>query len=185
MAENNQQRLNLRLILPIALLLVELIVVIVLLVAGYEITTLLTYFFILLAVFLIYQIGRQLILRWRIQRAITKIEDADKLAQAGHTLDAIRLWKSLLFSLPRDHFLSVLSKMKGAYQNQGMEEAVQQINAIHSESVEYFQMINTVEKPTPKDRRDWQARAFELQNMIKALPTEPGQDLSDTKPENE
>jgi hypothetical protein len=61
-----------------------------------------------------------------------------------------------------------------------MNEAVQQVKAIRSESLNFFEMTRDPQKATAKDRKDWQARALELRKMIKALPTEAGQYLSES-----
>lgn len=183
MNKENKKPLELNLILPLSLLILEAIIVIVLLATGYEITQFLLFFFILLGVFLVYQIGRHLAAKWRINQALTKIKEGQALADAGKQMEAIKLWKSLLFSLPQEHFIDVLQRMKAAYENRNMDEALQQIKAIQAESKDFFKMTRNLRKATPQDRRNWQARAFELQKMVNALPEEPGQDLSDTKPE--
>ncbi|MFW5713070.1 MAG: hypothetical protein ACOCYU_00180 [Brevefilum sp.] len=183
MNQDNKRTLDLSLILPLSLLILEIIVIIVLLTSGYEITQFLIFLFILLGAFLVLQVGRQMLNRWRINQAVVKIKEGQILMDAGHNLQAIQLWKSLLFSLPKEHFFDVLQRIESAYEKEEMEEAIQQIQAIKAESKDFFQMTRNLQKATAEDRRDWQARAFKLQNMIKALPEKPGQDLSDTKPE--
>ncbi len=183
MNEENNRLFELNLILPLSLLILEIIVIIVLVASGYEITQFLLFFFILLGAFLILQVGRQLMAKWRINQAITKIKEGQALVEAGQHLQAIKLWKSMLFSLPQEHFFDVLKRIESAYEEKNMNEAIQQVQAIQAESKDFFEMTRNLRKGTPQDRRNWQTRAFELQNMIKALPEEPGQDLSDTKPE--
>jgi len=183
MDKENKSNLDLSLILPLALLILEAAVIIVLVASGYEITQTLIILFILLGVFLIYQIGRQLVGRWRINQAVTKIKEGQVLADAGKELQAVKLWKSLLYTLPEEQFTEVLQRIESVYENENMQEAVQQAQAIQSASKDFFEMSRNLRKATPQDQRDWRAKAFELQKMIKALPEEPGQDLSDTKPE--
>ena len=183
MNKANKSNLDLSLILPLTLLILEAVVIIVLVATGYEITQTLLILFILLGVYLIYQIGRQLVGRWRINQAVTKIKEGKALADAGQNLQALQLWKSLLYTLPEEQFSEVLQRMASAYKDENMQEAVQQVQAIQSASKDFFEMSRNLRKATQQDRRDWQAMAYELQKMIKALPEEPGQDLSDTIPE--
>ena len=140
MTPNKEKSVNFSLFLPLALLILEIIAVILLVLTGYEITPFLMFFLILLGVFLLYQIGRQLIARWRINQAVTKIKEAQALADAGELLKAITLWKSLLLSLPEAHFFDVLNRMENAYEKVQMQEAVQQVRAIQSESPAFFEM---------------------------------------------
>lgn len=180
MTENKKQRLNPLLLLPAGLLVLEIVIYIILGIAGYEITKSLTTVFILFAIFLIYQIGKQLYLKWRVTNAVKKIETAQELADSGSPMMAIRLWKKLLLNLPKEHYLDVLSAMKETYQQAGMIDAVQQVKAIQSESIEFFEWTRNVEGRTAKDRRKWQNRAIALRTMVKALPDEKGESLSDT-----
>jgi len=161
---------NLSLLLPALVILLEVIVIVVLVTLGYEITQFLLFFFILLGIFLIAQIGQQLYTRWRLKQAIQKLDHAQELLESGQPLEAIKLWKRLLLSLPRDKYLVVLSKMKAVYQDQNMTEAVQQVSAVHSESKKFFSMTQDVKKVTHKDRRAWQNQAYKLRKMINALP---------------
>ena len=183
MTDQNKKRPNLSLLLPLGLLLVEVIAILVLLLTGTEITQSLIYFFVLLGIFLFWQVGRQLLTEWRVKQAINKAREADSIAKSGRPMAAMKIWKKILLSLPRDKYLDTLSKMEDTYKDQGMKEAIQQVRAIHSESVEFFNMTQNIKRITPKDRRNWQARAYELRNMISALPEEKGQSLSDVKPE--
>ena len=183
MNDDNQKTLDLRLILPSSLLILEAVALIILLASGYEITQFLLLFFILLGAFLVFQVGRQLVARWRFRQAVTKIKEGQALADAGKNLQAIQLWKSLLLSLPKEHFIDVLQRMETAYDDENMNEAFQQVEAILAESKDFFKLTNKRRKATAQDRRDWKAQAFKLQKMIKVLPEEPGQDLSDTNPE--
>jgi hypothetical protein len=172
MAENKKKQPNWPLLLPIGLLLVDIIVIVVMRIAGYGISQYLFFFFILLGIFLLYQIGKQLIALWRVQSAIGKLGDAQKLAESGQPMEAVKLWKKLLLSLPRDKYLEVLSLIEDTYKHENMSKAVQQVKAVYSESIEFFKMTKNVEQITAKDRRDWQARAYELRNMISVLPEE-------------
>lgn len=179
MSEENKKQLNLSLLLPAGLLLLEIIVILVMLATGYEITGFLLSFFILLAFFLIYQIARQQINNWQIKQAVKKIGQGKALADSNQPMQAIKLWKELLLKIPREKYLIVLEMMEETYQEQDMNEAVQQVKAIRSESVEFFEMTQGIERFTRRDQRKWKARAFELRKMIKALPEEKDQNLSD------
>lgn len=183
MTDQNKKRPKLSLLLPLGLLVVEVIAILVLLLTGFEITQTLIYFFVLLGIFLIWQVSRQLITKWRVKQAIKKAREAESIVESGRPMEAMKIWKKFLLSLPRDEYLEILSKMENVYKNQEMDEAVQQVKAIHSESLEFFEMTRNIKRITPKDRRKWQARAYELRKMISALPEKKGQSLSDVKPE--
>ena len=161
------------------MLLIEIVVIVIFLVSGYEITPFLLYFLIFLGIFLIYQIVRQVQFSWQSKRAAKEVEIAESLVKAGKPMEAIKKWKEVLLKLPKNQYLATLSKMEKTYENQEMKEAVQQVKAISSESIEFFEMTRQINRVSPQDRRRWQARAFELKNMIQALPEEKGQDLSD------
>lgn len=180
MTDNKKQKINWPLILPAGLLLIESIIVVVLLATGYEIDPLMMFFFILLAAFLAFQTSRQLLARIHVRRAVGKIDDAKALIDNRQPYKAISLLKELLLRLPRDKYLDVLTILEETYADQNMDEAVGQIKAIHFESLNFFEMTKNPQKATAKDRKDWQARALELRKMIKALPTEPDQDLSES-----
>ena len=183
MRDQNKNKPNLSLLLPLGLLLVEVIAIVVLLLTGFEINQTLIFFFVLLGIFFLWQVGRQLFTQRRVKQAIKKTREADNIAESGRPLEAMKIWKNLLLSLPRDKYLETLAKMEKVYENLEMEEAVQQVKAIHSESLEFFDMTRNIKRITAKDRRKWQARAYELRKMISALPEEKGQSLSDVKPE--
>lgn len=183
MIDKNKKRPNLALLLPLGLLVVEAIAILVLLLTDTEITQSLIYFFVLLGIFLLWQVGRQLLTEWRVKQAINKARQAESIAESGRPMEAVKIWKKVLLSLPRDKYLEVLANMEQAYKNEEMEAAIQQVKAIHSESIEFFNMTQNIKRITPKDRRNWQARAYELRKMISALPEEKGQSLSDVQPE--
>jgi hypothetical protein len=179
MKNSDKKKINIQLILPIIMLLLVTSVIVIFLVSGYEITPFILYFLIFLGAFLIYQIVRQAQFHWQIQQAAKEVEIAESLVKAGKPMEAIKKWKKVLLQLPKDQYLATLSKLEKAYEDQGMENAVQQVRAINAESIEFFEMTRKVNRISPQDRRQWQNRAFELKNMIQALPEEKGQDLSD------
>ena len=170
MTEKTKPSLNWALILPIGLLVIEIIVFFVMRIADLYISEFLFYFFILLALFLIYQISKQLTTTMRVQRALHKFKEAESLAQSGQHFAALRLWKRLLFSLPQDKYLQVLNLMEATYHNLGMAAGEQQVKAIRSESIEFFETARRTEKPTMQDRQNWQRKTLELRAMINALP---------------
>lgn len=179
MSETKKKRIDMLLILPAGLLLLEGIILIGLLAAGYEIKQSFMYFLILLAAFLIFQIGRQLSTRLRVQKSIGKVEDGKALVDSGKPFEAIKLWKGLLLSLPRDKYLAVLDMLEETYREENLTDGVQQAKAIRNESLNFFEMTKNPQHTTSNDRKEWQAKAMKLRRMVKALPTEPGQDLSD------
>jgi len=179
MPEKKKNKIDLLLILPASLLLVEVIVVVVLLATGYEINQPSMFFLFLLALFLIFQIWRQLSSRLRVKRALSKIDDVKALIDSERPFETIKLLKDLLLKLPQTEYLDALTMLEELYRDNEMDAAVQQVKAIRSESLNFFEMTKNLKKATGKDRRDWQTRAFKLQKMVKALPTEPDQDLSD------
>lgn len=180
MKNNKNKKVDWLLILPASLLLIESIIVVVLLATGYEITQPMMFFFILLAAFLSFQVWRHLSIRIRVKRAVAKIKEGKALIDSGQPYEAISLWKELLLSLPRDKYLDVLTMLEDIYEEENIDEGVQQVRVIRSESLNFFEMTKNPQKATAKDRKDWQARTVELRIMIKALPTEPGRDLSET-----
>ncbi len=178
----SKKRINLQLILPVLLLVIEIVVVIVLLVSGYEFTSYLPFFLILLGVFLANQIVRQGMIAWKVKKATSEVNSGDSLVEEGKPMAAIKIWKNALMELPKDLYLSTLQKMEKVYEDQSMEAGVQQVKAILTESNRFFAMTQLAKRSTPQDRQQWQAKAYELRNMIKALPEEKGQDLVDTPP---
>lgn len=179
MSETKKKRIDMLLILPAGLLLLEVVIVVVLLAAGYEIKQSFMYFLILLAAFLIFQIGRQLSTRLRVQKSVGKVEDGKALADSGKPFEAVKLWKGLLLSLPRDKYLEVLDMLEETYREKNLTDGVQQAKAIRNESLNFFEMTKNPQRTTSNDRKEWQAKAMKLRRMVKALPTEPGQDLLD------
>lgn len=180
MVNNTKRKIDWLLILPASLLIIESIIVVVLLAVGYEITQPIMFFFILLAAFLSFQVWRHLSVRIRVKRAVAKIDEGKTLIDSDQPFEAIELWKELLLSLPREKYLDVLNMLGTTYEEQDLNEGVEQVKAIRSESLNFFEMTKNPQKATANDRKDWQARALELRKMIKALPTEPGQDLSES-----
>ncbi len=172
MTEKKPKGINLQLLVPAALLVLLVVVFVILVVAGYQITQFLFYFFLLLSIFLVYQVARQLFTEWRVKQAIKKINTAESLADSGRPMEAIKVWKSLLFSLPQEEYLVVLKKMQKTYQEQNMIHAVEQVKAIHAESLTFFEMAKSAQRGSPKDKQDWRTQAYELRTKIKALPEE-------------
>lgn len=181
MTEKYKKNINLQLLLPISLLILQVIAIAGLLTAGFIITPFMLSFFIIVSLFLIYRITPQLLVMWRVKQAMMKITNAENLAKLGKPMRAIKIWKKSLINLPKDKYLEVLEMIKQTYQEQNMTEAVQQVNAIQSKSAGFFKKIKISKQATRRDQRDWQSRAFELQKMINALPVEEGSDLSDAE----
>ncbi len=171
MAQNKKKRIDLPLLLPLGLLLVEIIAIVVLLVIGFEITQYLLYFFIILAVYLIYQISRQLLTRTRVMRAIRQKEEGERLAEAGESIQAIQIWKKSILQLPQEQYIDTLEKMAEVYGVLNMTAAVQQTKAILQESRTFFEAQVDYQKMNPKERREWQGKAYQLREMINKLPT--------------
>ena len=180
MENDSNIKLDLRLLLPAGLLILETVAFIVLLVIGFEITPLMTFFFIIIGIFLSFQVSRQLALRVRVQKSLDRMKEGKKLIKEGHTFKAIKLWKELLSNLPKSEYKDVLDLLEETYGAQNMNAAVQQVKAIRSESLNFFEKTKNPQKATIHDRREWQTTALEIRKMIKALPTEPNQDLSES-----
>jgi len=89
-----------------------------------------------------------------------------------------------LLSLPRDKYLAVLDMLEETYGEENLTAGVQQIKAIRNESLNFFEMTKNPQRTTANDRKEWQTKALELRKMVKALPTEPDQGLSDALNEN-
>jgi hypothetical protein len=183
MTDEQKNRINLPLLLPLGLLILEIIAVIVLLATGYEISGFVFYSLVFVAFFLISQISHQLWIAWQIKKGVDGIKRAEELLHDGKPLEAIKLWKKALLNLPRDKYLVVLTQMEKAYQSQEMDKAVQQIRAIQTESIEFFNMTEIAKSLTPKDRLRWRTKAFTLHKSIQALPVKKDRDLENVKPE--
>ncbi len=184
MVDKNKRKIDWLLILPGSLLLIEGIVVSVLISSGYKISQPMIFFLVLLAGYLVFQLWQHLSTRFRVQNSVNKINDGKVMVESGQPFEALKLWKELLLNLPRENYLDVLAMLEEVYLDQEMNAGIQQIKAIRSESLNFFEMTRETKKATAKDRKDWQAKAFAVRQMIKALPTEPDQELSDVKDEN-
>mgnify|MGYP001097942449 CR=1 FL=1 len=180
MTQETKIKVKLDILLPAGLLGIEIVVVSGLLIGGYQLPQLVSTFFVFSGIYCLYQIVRQLMTQFQVNQAINRIKDAEKLAAEGHLVEAVRLWKSLLLKLPKEQFLSVLSKMKRTYHSLGMDKAVQQIKTIHSESMEFFKKVGKVDRPTKQDQQEWQDRAFKLRKLIQDLPIEPFHEFSNS-----
>ena len=179
MDQKNKKQLNPALFLPIGLLLLIVIVMVVFLIIGYDINTSIIFFFLLLSSFLVLQIIKQVKTRYQVKKAVEDIEKADELAMQGDSMSAIKTWKSLLHTLPKEQYLSVLSKLEAAYQKKDMENAVEQTRAIKSKSLKFFNAVQNSKKVSPKDRQEWQTQVNEIRTMVTALPEESEQSLED------
>jgi hypothetical protein len=179
MDQNRKRNLDLPLLLPLGLLIVEIIAIIVLLAIGIEITQYLLYFFIILGIYLLYQLSRQLLIRYRVARARNQQQEAAELAESGQPMEALKIWKKSLLQLPKDQYLETLALMESVYEEQEMIKGAQQIKAILEKSRMFFDTPRNFKEMTAEDRRNWQNEAFELRNMINKLPVQKGQDLSD------
>jgi hypothetical protein len=177
MTKANKLKQNLPLLLPAGLLLLEITAIVVIIASGYEVTTYFFFFAALLSFFLIYQIGQQLTIKRRVNKALKDIDKAEDLINDGKTMAAIKLWKDLLISLPKKQYLNVLSRMESTYQEQAMSNAVKQVKIIKSKSKKFFEMTGSGKKLTPKERQAWQSQALELQNMVHALPEDKASDI--------
>jgi isoprenylcysteine carboxyl methyltransferase (ICMT) family protein YpbQ len=104
----NKTSINWALLLPIGLLLLEAIAVMVMITSGYEISQVLFFFLIFLAIFLVYQIIRQLSTLWRVKLASSQLTQAQALIDSDQSFLAITLLKEALFSLPESDYLSAL-----------------------------------------------------------------------------
>lgn len=172
MAETKKNQPNWPMLLPIGLLVVEIIVVVALLALGYEITQYLFFFLILLALFLLYQIGKQLIMNRRLKKMISEIAAAKELAGSGQYLEAVKEWKRLLLMLPRETYLEALDQLEDSYTRLEMPQAVSQVRTIHSESIEFFSATENIRKMSMQDRQKLQKRSNQIRDMIRVLPEE-------------
>jgi hypothetical protein len=180
MDQKNKKPFNPLLIVPIGLLSLIVIVMVVFFIIGYEITTSIVFFFLLLSAFLVMQIIKQVKTRYQVKKAVEDIQKADDLAVDGDIISAIKIWKNLLLTLPKEQYLSVISKLEAAYQKENMDNAVEQTRAIKSKSLKFFNAVQNNKKVSPKDRQEWQTQVKEIRTMVTALPEEPEQSLEDT-----
>lgn len=179
MDQKNKKQFNPTLIVPIGLLTLIVIVMVVFLIIGYEINTSIVFFFLLLSAFLVIQIIKQVKTRYQVKKAVKDIQKADELAMQGDSMSAIKAWKNLLLTLPKEQYLSVISKLEAAYQKENMDNAVEQTRAIKSKSLKFFNSVQNSKKVSSKDRQEWQTQVKEIRTMVTALPEEPEQSLED------
>lgn len=172
MAEPDEKRINWPLLLPIGLLMVEIIAVIVMLALNTTITQYLFFFLLLLSLFLIYQIAKQLIMNHRLTKMVAEMAAAEELADTGKPMEAVKAWKKLLPALPREAYLEVLDQLEDTYMQMEMSKAAKQVKTIHSESIEFFNATENVRRMNMQDRQTLQARLNAIRAMILALPEE-------------
>jgi len=179
MEEKKEKTLNLQLILPAILLTVELIAVALLVINGYEIASFLIYFFLFIAMFLVYQVSRQIAQMRMSKQALSALQAAETFINANAPMEAIKKWKTILLRLPKDLFLSTLSKMKNTYETENMLAAVAQVRDILNESNKFFEMTENLKQISMLSSREWQAKVFKLRDMINALPVNKEQSPTD------
>ncbi len=184
MTEENKKRIDMSLVLPIGLILIEVIAVIGLMGFGYEISEFLSAFLIFLGIFLVLQIAQQLLLKQQIKKAATGAKRAVELADSDQPMEAIKAWKDVIFSLPKEKYLDALARMGKIYQAQEMTNAVQKVKDIHAESIALFDMSQNVRRTSQKDRHDFQSRTSKLRQMVQELPEKNTQTISIEKPED-
>lgn len=172
MAEPNRKQPNWPLLLPIGLLATEIIVVIVMLALNYTITQYLFSFLLLLALFLCYQIGKQMVMNRRLKKMVDEMVAAKELADSGKPMEAVKEWKKLLLALPQEAYLEVLNQLTEVYKQVEMVQAVKQVKTIHSESIEFFNATRNAQQLGMQDRQALQARSNDIREMIRALPEE-------------
>jgi transcriptional regulator of acetoin/glycerol metabolism len=172
MTESNRKQPNWPLLLPIGLLIVEITVVIVMLALNYTITQYLFFFLLLLALFLVYQIGKQLLMNRRLKKMVNEMVAAKELADSGKPMEAVKEWKKLLLALPREAYLEALNQLEDVYKQMEMPQAVKQVKTIHSESIEFFNATENIQRMSIQDRQNLQTRSNQIRDMIRALPEE-------------
>ena len=181
MTEQNKTSINWGLVLPIGLLILEAIAVTVLILSGYEISQTLFFFLIFLAIFLAYQIFRQLSIVWRVKNASSQLTQAQAMIDANRPMEATKLLKEALFSLPKVEYLSALKFMEDIYEKQNMDDAVAQTKAVYAESIHLFDMGKQSKRFTQADKHNWQVQADKVRNMIQGLPEASEQSLSEAR----
>lgn len=177
----NKSSINWALLIPLGLLLLEAIAVMVMITSGYEISQVLFFFLIFLAIFLVYQIFRQLSTQWRVKHATSQLTQAQALIDSDKPLEAITLLKEALFSLAESDYLAALNLMNDTYAKENMDDAVAQISAIHTESIHLFKMRQQQQRFTEQDKHKWRVQADKLRNMIQGLPEHKEQSLSEAR----
>ena len=182
MTEENKKRIDMSLVLPIGLILIEVIAVIGLMVLGYEIPKFLSSFLIFLDIFLVLQIAQQLLLKHQIKKATLETKRAIELADSDQPMEAIKTWKDVILSLPKEKYLDALARMGKIYQAQEMTNAVQKVKDIHAESIALFDLSQNIKRTSQKDQHDFQSMTSKLRQMVQELPEENAQTISIEKP---
>ena len=170
MGKETKKHFDYALLLPIALILIEIIVAALLPIFGYEIPEFLSIFLIFLGVYLLMQIAQQLLMKQQLKKGAAGLEKAIQLAGSAQYAEAIKTLKEIIFFLPREQYLEALAKLEEIYLAQKMPDAVQEIKHIQSESLALFDILKTANRISRSDRRSTQTRTSQLRKQIKALP---------------
>ena len=162
--------------MPDILLAVEIIAIVFLIINNYTIPSLLFYFFVLIGIFLVYQVLRQIASVRIMKQAKTALSDAEKYINANLPMEAIKKWKSILLRLPKDQYLSTLVKIEKVYKAENMIAAVEKVKAILNESQNFFMTTQNLKQISKQSFREWQSRVTKLREMISDLPVKKEQD---------
>ena len=179
MVDNKKRTLNLQIPLPAFLLILEIVAITVLIVNNYEIPALLFFFFVLIGIFLLYQLFRQIAVVRLMKQAKTALSDAEKYIQANMPMEAIKKWKSILLRLPKEQYLNTLAKIEKIYRSENMLAAVEKVKAILKESQNFFMITQNLKQISKPSFREWQTRIIRLRKMISDLPINKEQDSSE------
>lgn len=172
MSAQTKARLNWPLLMPAILLVFEVVAIITIRVMSYEITQLGHFFFIVIAIFLVFQFGKRLISFFRVRSAMRQLDAIDQLIESGQSLAAVKQCKRLLLNLPEDKYLEILSNMAKIYEREHMTEAANQARIVYAESVEFFNAISDDNQNKIFNMQDWKNQVITIRSMIQDLPEE-------------
>jgi hypothetical protein len=68
--------------------------------------------------------------------------------------------------------LEALNQLEDVYKQMEMPQAVKQVKTIHSESIEFFNATENIQRMSIQDRQNLQTRSNQIRDMIRALPEE-------------
>jgi hypothetical protein len=165
--------------MPAVLLILEIIATTFLIVNDYEIPSLLFFFFVLIGLFLLYRLFRQIATVRAVKQARAALSEAEKFVHAKMPMEAIKKWKSILLRLPKEQYLSTLLKIEKIYKAENMIAAVEKVKAILNESQNFFMTTQNLKQISKQSFREWQARVIKLREMISDLPVNKEQDSSE------
>ncbi len=161
---------NWPLVFPTALLILDISAIVILSFLDFSIPPIFWGLSIIIGIFLLFQVTRQILIRHRISQAKARLMQANNLAKKGAFLKAIFIWKQTLLSLPTDHYLDILNRIHQAYLSLDMPEAAEKTREIKADSITIFEMIKNIKQLSMQQRFALNQKIVSLRESIQKLP---------------